>query len=126
MGEGAQRPPVGEAEGPAVEVAQVQPRRTTQLRTAPAISAASASACALPLLLELRQLLLHRRPQALGGAAQVDSQERVERVTELVRYDAHLVVAQRSRSRHVAAAAAASASAVGRGAIDRGARARGR
>ena len=40
---------------------------------------------------ENRAARLAQRP---AGAAQVDGQERLERVAELVRHDAHLVVAQ--------------------------------
>ena len=68
-------------------------RQTKQPRTAQA-ALRSERRRPLPLPLELRQLLLHRLPQPLGRAAQVDGQERPERVAELVRHDAHLVVAQ--------------------------------
>ena len=108
--------------------------RGKQLRTAPATQRTAPATQRserrrpLSLPLELRQLLLHRLPQPLGRAAQVDDQERLEGVAELVRHDAHLVAAQIEEDwrRHVAAAAAAALASAERvrGAIACAARAR--
>ena len=73
--------------------AQLQLRRISQRGIAHAPRPRHRRRLRVPLL-ELRQLLLHRHPQPLGRAAQVHGQERPERVAELVRHDALLVVAQ--------------------------------
>ena len=88
-----QRPPVGEGERQVVVSAQLQPLCISQRRTAHAPRRSQRRRLRVPLP-QLRQLLLHRHPQPLGRAAQVHGQERPERVAELVRHDALLVVAQ--------------------------------
>eukprot|EP00964_Phaeocystis_antarctica_P063060 scaffold37817_cov75-Phaeocystis_antarctica.AAC.1 len=48
----------------------------------------------LPLPLELRWHRLHRQLQVFGGAAEVDSQQRPERIMKRVRHYSPLVVVQ--------------------------------
>ena len=73
--------------------AQLQVASIAQLRNAQARE--RSESLGLPaLLLELRQLRPHWHPQALGGTAEVNSQQRPQRVAELVRHHTHLVVAQ--------------------------------
>ena len=74
--------------------AQLQAVRVTQLCNILSARERDENLDLLALLPELRQRRLHRRSQAFGGAAEVDSWQRPQRVAELVRYHAHLVVTQ--------------------------------